>query len=88
MVRSYSSRIINELKTFVWVGGRPQAMRGYNDDLIMACAIACWIKDTVFEINKREVEYKKSFLSCFTSTASKLNSSIPGMKQYKPIILR
>jgi hypothetical protein len=85
IITVYSKRLINEMRTFVWHSGKPQSMKGYNDDLIMACAIACWIKDTVFEINKREVEYKKSFLSCFTSTASKLNSSIPGMKQYKPI---
>ena len=59
IITVYSKRLINEMRTFVWHSGKPQSMKGYNDDIIMACAIACWIKDTVFEINKwqRQKEY-------------------------------
>ena len=31
-----SIRLINEMRTFIWQYGKPQAMRGYNDDLVMA----------------------------------------------------
>jgi hypothetical protein len=34
-----SNRLFNELKTFVWNNGKPEAMRGYNDDLVMSMAI-------------------------------------------------
>ena len=71
------------MKTFVWENGKPKAMRKHNDDLIMACAIGCWVKETVFTVNKREVEYKKAFLSAITSTTSELNTAIPGMIGYK-----
>ena len=46
LVTIYSARLFNELETFVWQNGRPQAMRIYNDDLVMAFAIGCWVRDT------------------------------------------
>jgi hypothetical protein len=41
-----SKRMLEEMRTFIWENGKPQAMKGYNDDAIMAAAIGCWIKDT------------------------------------------
>lgn len=41
-----SKRFEQELKTFIWNNGRPEAMRGYNDDLVMAASIGVWIRDT------------------------------------------
>ena len=52
-----SPRLYNEMKTFVWNNGRPEAMRSYNDDLIMSCAIGCWVRDTALIENKRNIEY-------------------------------
>ncbi len=71
------------MKTFIWHNGRPQAMRKYNDDLVMACAISCWVRDTAFETNKRELQYKKAFLGAMTSTGTQMNTTIPGMQGYK-----
>ena len=34
-----SMRLANEIKTFVWHNGRPQAMRSYNDDLVIAARL-------------------------------------------------
>ena len=50
-----SKRLFNEMKTFVWQNGKPQAMKKHNDDLIMALAIGCWIRDTALETNKRDI---------------------------------
>ena len=36
LITVYSTRTINEMKTFIWRNGKPQAMKGYHDDLIMA----------------------------------------------------
>ena len=44
LVKINSSRFVNELKTFIWNNGKPQAMRAYNDDLVLALAICCWVK--------------------------------------------
>ncbi len=78
-----SRRLYNEMKTFIWHNGKPQAMKKHNDDLIMACAIGCWVKETAFAVNQRAVEYQKAFLSSMTSTNKKLNTSIPGMIAYE-----
>ena len=83
LVTVYSRRLLNEMETFIWHNGKPQAMKKYNDDLIMAFAIGCWVKDTVYATNKRDIEYKKAFLSTTTKSASKLNTAIPGMVGYK-----
>ena len=71
------------MKTFVWQSGRPQAMKKHNDDLIISCAIGCWVKETAFSLNERAIEYRKAFLSSMTSTNTELNTSIPGMLSYK-----
>jgi hypothetical protein len=81
----YSTRLLEEMKTFIWHNGRPQAMRKYNDDLVMACAIGCWVRDTAFETNKRDLEYKKAFLDSMMTTKKEINTTIPGMQGYKSV---
>jgi hypothetical protein len=42
-IRIYSTRLVGpsgEIKTFIWKNNRAQAMKGYNDDLIMSLAFA------------------------------------------------
>ena len=85
LVTIYSARLFNELETFVWQNGRPQAMRMYNDDLVMAFAIGCWVRDTALETNQRDVQYTKAFLSTMTRTKSELNTTIPGQQGYKTV---
>ena len=74
----YSKRLINELDTFIWRHGKPEAQRGYNDDLIMACAIGCWVRDTALIENQRDIEYKKAFLNCIMINKTELKTNIPG----------
>tara|TARA_R110000824_G_scaffold103901_6_gene246685 strand:- start:5234 stop:6805 length:1572 start_codon:yes stop_codon:yes gene_type:complete len=80
-----SKRLFNEMKTFIWHNGKPQAIKNHNDDLIMACAIGCWVKDTAYAVNQRAVEYQKAFLSSLKSTENKLNTTIPGMIGYERV---
>lgn len=77
-----SNRLLNELKTFVWNNGKPQAMRGYNDDLVMSMAIACWVRDTALVSNQRDVEYKKAFLGAMGTSKTILNTKVSGMIGY------
>jgi hypothetical protein len=57
-------------------------MQGYNDDLVMSLAIACWIKDIVFQTNQRELEYKKAMLTSLVKTNTMIDTKIPGMAGY------
>ena len=78
-----SSRTLNEMKTFIWNNGKPEAMRSYNDDLIMSLAIGCWVRDTALVVNKRDAEYKKVFLNSMGKSSTILDTTIPGMNGNK-----
>jgi len=80
VIKINSLRLANELKTFIWKDGKAQAMRTYNDDLVMACAIGCWIRDTALVANTREAQYSQAMLAAFSTKRSTLNTSITGMK--------
>ena len=72
-------RLLSEMRTFVWNNGRPEAMRSYNDDLIMACAVACWVRDTVLATNQRDLEYSKIMAGAIVKSTNELDTRIKGM---------
>ena len=71
------------MKTFIWHNGKPQAMKSYNDDLIMALSIACWVRDTALQINQREINYQKAFLNSIVHTRTSFDTTIKGMNKFK-----
>jgi len=83
LIKVYSSRTVNEMKTFIWRNGKPQAMKGYNDDLIMALAIACWVRDTALQANSRDLNYQKAFVNAIYTTKKTMNTQIKGQEGYK-----
>jgi hypothetical protein len=79
-----SRRLANEIKTFIWHNGKAQGMRSYNDDLVIAIAIGCWVRDTALTVNRREIEYKKAMIGGISVSSKTLNTRIEGMQGYKP----
>ena len=79
LIKIYSSRLLNEMKTFIWNSGRAEAMRSYNDDLIIACAVGCWVRDTALSANQRDSEYAKAFIGSITKSTNELDTRISGM---------
>ncbi len=57
-----SKRTLAELETFIWKNGKPIAMEGYNDDLIMSLAIGLWIRDTALRLRQEGIELTKTAL--------------------------
>ena len=78
LITVMSNRFAGELKTFVWNNGKPEAMRGYNDDLIMAMAIGCWVRDTALVANKRDAEYREALLSGISKSGTTLDTTVRG----------
>jgi hypothetical protein len=64
-LRVYSSRVYEELKTFIWKGNKAEAQRGKNDDLVMALAIAAWLYDASPQHNKQAVDLNNAMLAAF-----------------------
>lgn len=79
-IKINSQRVINELDTFVWVNGRPEAQKGYNDDLVMSLAIGCWVRDTAVINNERNLEYSKAFLNSIIKSGNYLDTSVRGFQ--------
>jgi len=46
IIKIRSRRFVAEARTFVWENSKPQAMKGWNDDIMSATAQGCWIRDT------------------------------------------
>ncbi len=59
----HSSRLIDELFTFIWHGSRAEAMRGYNDDLVMAFSIGLWVRDTAIKLRQQGVDLTKQAIN-------------------------
>ena len=64
-VAFYSSRLVDELKTFVWKGQKAQAQKGKNDDLVMAAAIGTWLFDSDPKVNSQTTDLNKAMLEGF-----------------------
>ena len=64
-VTFYSSRLVDELKTFIWKGQKAQAQKGKNDDLVIAAAIGTWLFDSDPKINKQTGDINKAMLAGF-----------------------
>ena len=60
-----SSRFYEELKVFTWKGGRAEARRGFNDDLVMSMAIGCWLFDASGEYSKHSKMLNDAIFNSF-----------------------
>jgi len=58
----HSQRLLNELKTFVFINGRPDHMSGHHDDLIMAMAMSLYVAQNSFTQLKKNVNQAKAML--------------------------
>ena len=83
LIKIYSTRTVNEMKTFIWRNGKPQAMKGYNDDLVIALAIGCWVRDTAIQANTRDLNYQKAFADSIITTNTSFNTRVKGQEGYK-----
>ena len=83
IIKINSPRSLREFQTFVWNNGKPEAMRGYNDDLVLSLSIACWVKDVALTTNKRENAYTAAMLGSMIKANTQINTTIPGMVGYK-----
>ena len=57
-----SNRLIDELFTFIFLNGRAEAMKGYNDDLVMGFSIGLWVRDTALRLRQEGIDLTKQAL--------------------------
>ena len=63
-----SSRLLNELNTFVYLNGRPDHMKGTHDDAIMGLSMALYVADMSFNQLEKNENANKAMLESWTMT--------------------
>jgi hypothetical protein len=81
--RIYSSRLYNEMNTFVYVNGRPDHQKGHHDDLIMSISIALYVGESSFSSLERVTEQTKAMLDSWTVNN---NESVKDIITFNPVI--
>lgn len=77
-IKVRSSRMISEMKTFIFKNGRPDHMEGYHDDLLMAIGMALWVIEHSFKnLEKLEKQTKAMLSSWVTNVAADNNAMAP-----------
>jgi hypothetical protein len=76
-VKINSARLLDELKTFVWIGNSARAQKGFNDDLVMAAAIACNLFEPSRDTTNNTQSAQWSLLSGFKVNASQNSRPLP-----------
>ena len=65
-----SQRLVAEMSTFVMIGDKPQAEKGYNDDLLMAYGIALYVRDTAYAKVSATSNMYKNMLDAMTMNSN------------------
>lgn len=58
-----SSRLLGEMKVFIWKNGRAEAQQGYNDDLVMSFGIGMFMRDTSYKFRQQHLDMSKAALN-------------------------
>ena len=84
-----SKRLLGEMRVFVWKNGKAQAQTNYNDDLIMSCATALYVRDTALRLRQQGMDLARAQLSSFSNLNAKNAAVIKtvGIQQNNPYII-
>ena len=84
-----SKRLLGEMRVFVWKNGKAQAQDRYNDDLIISCATALYVRDTALRLRQQGMDLARAQLSSFTNLNAKNKAVIKsvGSQQNNPYII-
>ena len=69
-IKIRSSRMISEMKTFIFKNGRPDHMEGYHDDLLMALGMGLWVIEHSFKNLEKLEKQTKAMLSSWVVGSS------------------
>ena len=62
----YSSRLYNEMDTFVYINGRPDHQKGRHDDLLMSIAMCLYVAELSFSKLTKVTEQAKAMLESWS----------------------
>ncbi len=84
----YSSRLYDEMNTFIYINGRPDHQKGHHDDLIMSIAMCTYVGESSFGKLTKVTEQTKAMIDSWSvsnnDTSNKkleFNPVVPNMHQ-------
>lgn len=69
-----STRLYNEMNTFIYINGRPDHQKGHHDDLIMGISMATYVGENSFNQLKKVTEQTKAMLSSWQVNSNEESS--------------
>ena len=75
-----SSRLVKEMRVFIWKNGRAEAQRGFNDDLVMSLAIGMFVRDTALKFRQQGHEMQRSNLNAMANLNNRHRASYGQMQ--------
>jgi hypothetical protein len=60
-----SKRLLNELFVFKWINGRAEAANSYNDDLVMALAMALFVRETALRMHQMGLDLTRRTMKIY-----------------------
>jgi hypothetical protein len=69
-IKIRSIRTLNEIDTFVFLNGRPDHMKGYHDDLLMAMAMCNFVGMTSFKDLEKSKGQAKAMIDSWAVTTT------------------
>jgi hypothetical protein len=79
----YSSRLYNEMNTFIYINGRPDHQKGHHDDMIMSIAMATYVAESSFGQLTKVTEHTKAMID---SWAVNTNDELSKQLSFNPVI--
>lgn len=79
----YSSRLFNEMNTFVYINGRPDHQKGHHDDLIMSIAMATYVAESSFSQLTKVTEQTKAMLESWSVSN---NDNVTSQLAFNPVL--
>jgi hypothetical protein len=76
-----SNRFLGELSVFVWNNGKAEAMRSYNDDLIISMCIGLWTRDTALRLRQQTMDINRVLLSGITKNNTINTKTVSGQNE-------
>jgi len=71
----YSSRLYNEMNTFVYINGRPDHQKNHHDDCIMAISMALYVAEKSFQSLEKVTNHTKAMINSWATTVNENKNS-------------
>ena len=84
LVKIHSNRLIDELFVYIYHNSKTEAMRGYNDDLVMSYSIALWVRDTALRLQKDRNDQQWAMMNTLLDKNGNKPDLAPGFQKGKP----